>query len=378
MTWTKKSSAPTYFSLADAFLALITGDATWGWLVDWLTLVPNSGQNTADFCAEGPVFTEPLVVTDFIPTANPLDPRNAIKTAALAARIAAAARDRVFAAYCENPYAAGYQAPVCVAITAVGRGGSAFDSGLTIPAGASHVRITVTPQPIASASSDATIGVWFHNGSGLDLEGSFGAPGGTAVPFTGAVISRDGQHVYLYPYGGTADWSATICFEWDVPAGAVPHTPVAQPQPTGVSSPLRTVDPSLGGIAAELERVEFKLDTVWPLLQAVAAATIDLAGGLDTSVSLPAGTEFAVGDLRGLVVTVTGIPTEADIGFGVPQRLARLGYLNIGSADAWYPSVHLTHTPMLVRPLPPGATRVTVSQLPPGATATVRGILPLK
>lgn len=376
--WVPKATAPEYFSLADAFLALITGDPTWGWLVDWATLIPNSGQNTAEFCAEGPIFTEPLVITDFIPTSNPLDWRQAIHTTALAARLAAAARDRVFGAYCEQPYAGGYTAPVCRTVSAAGRGGSAYPSGMIIPAGASHFRITVTPNPLVSGGSGQGIGVWWHHGGGLVFEGTFGAPGGTGTPFTSTFDTYWGDEIYLYAYGSAADWTGQICFEWDVPSGADPYEPTAQPEPPGVGSPLRAVDPSLDGIAQELARHEFKLDTAWALLQTIAQSTVDLAGPTDAPATVTPGTDIAIGDAVAVVVTCSNVPDPMDVGFGTPQQVAKLGRINFGTPDAWYASQYLTHSPMLIRPIPLGATRITLTGINPTITATMAFIRPNK
>jgi len=376
-TYRAKSTAPEFFSLADAFISLITGDPTWGWLVDWMTLIPNTGQETAAFCAEGPIFAEALSFIDFIPSSNPLDPRNAIHTAALAARIAAAARDRVFGAYCEQ-----FTDPAdwCLETitTVTGPHTTQADVWVPFPAGSTSVRIGLQGQN--QGTGGANTAAFLTSDAGVaDLVNIHGYDAST-VTWSGAwegPFDR-GVHNYVYlsaKFDYIADWHIQFgpCFGEPVPYGPEP-----QPQPDGVSSPLRTVDPSLDGIALELERLEFKLDNLMPLLQLVAGATIDLGGPLDEPVDAPADEVIAVTDAVGYVVTITGIPDQADIGFGVPQRLARLGWINCGTDGAWYPSIPLTHTPMVVRPLPPGTTRLTITQLPPGAAAAVQAILPLK
>jgi hypothetical protein len=378
MPWQPKATAPDYFSLADAFLALITGDPDWGWLVDWLTLMPNTGVETAAFCAEGPIFAAQLVVTDFIPSFNPLDPRRGIQTAALMARIAAAARDRVFAAYCELPTAGSpttYGAETCFSVVAANRGGGSVDY-MTIPAGATKIRVrrnswsggTGGTRELRVTTWDPTNQtiVTSFNGteSGGALQGDFNLHAGNTT-------------VQAYPYG-TADYTGEFCVSFNNQATLTPHTPTEQLQPDGVTSPLRTVEPTLEGIALELEQLEWKLDILWPLVQSVAGATLDLGGPLDDAVDITPDTPLAITDAVGVVITASGVPEEMSIGFGVPQEVARLGLINFGSATAWFPSIRLTHVPMIIRPLPPGTTRITVSGIPPGITVTIAPILPLK
>jgi hypothetical protein len=378
MAWTPKPSAPAYFSLADAFLALITGDPEWGWLVDWLTLVPNTGVATAPFCAEGPIFADALVATDFIPSSNPLDPRKAVQTAALMYRISAAARDRVFGAYCEQLTDTGvgtwgaeitWVAPKSVADgTQVITNPRAFGAHAT----ATSVRVRMLSGPIPSSSSqDYRI---YHEPSGSVF-----------ASWNGGESTPTGYATHSWTNGDTiADISFTIAggatygISWNDGLSAEEHAPTDQPQPDGVTSPLRTVDPSLGGIASELERLEFKLDTLWPIVQSVAGATVDLGTPPIDPVDLVADTPLDVADAIGCVIAVSGIPSELDVGFGVPQRVARLGWVNLGTIDAWYPSIPLTHTPLVIRPFPPGTTRVSITQLPPGVSATVAMILPAK
>jgi hypothetical protein len=378
MAWQPKATAPDYFSLADAFLALITGDPDWGWLVDWLTLMPNQGMETAAFCAEGPVFTAPLVVTDFIPSFNPLDPRRGVQTAALLARIGAAARDRVFAAYCEIPSGttSGWTEIARITFTVPATPTLAVD-GSWNDSGGTHCRWhwhVTTPGTSYASWQSKLAGVNKYTKGGFPLSDYGPWPHDENITLSGGPFDS----IALQIVGGSGASGYLAVERLDAPFGATPHTPQEQLQPDGVSSPLRTVDPSLEGIALELEKLEWKVDTLWPIVQAVAGATLDLGGPLDDAVELVPDTPLAITDAVGVVITASGIPEELDVGFGVPQEVARLGRINFGTATAWFPMIPLTHVPMIIRPLPPGTTRITVGGVPPGITMTIAPILPLK
>lgn len=378
MAWTPKAAAPAYFSLADAFLALVTGDPTWGWLVDWLTLIPNTGQSTAEFCAEGPIFTSALGPADFFPTFNPLDPRRAIQTTAMGVRIAAAARDRVFGAYCEQAAVGAtgpivYDAPVCFEVSTDGQGA---DVRLltAVPPGRNWIRLS---SPDCPANQSRMLHAW----QGVDTGPTLSNIGGFAGTGPATLVSGTFYPINLYYYlYGTTGYSCSLCVEYgtDGASDPVSYTPTPQPQPDGVVSPLTTVDPSLAGIAAEASRLEFKLDTIWALLQSIAGSTLDLGGPVLEPTSVAADEVVAVADAVGVVVTVSNPPASLSLDFGVPQEIIRMAHLNFGTADAWFPSVWITHTPFVVRPLPQGTTRVSVTRLVPGASAELSFISPLK
>jgi hypothetical protein len=378
MTWTPKPTAPAHFSLADAFLALITGDAQWGWLVDWLTLLPNTGFDTAEFCAAGPQFADALVVTDFIPTFNPLDPRQLLHVAGLAVRYGAAARDRVFGAYCEQLTDTGLGTWGSETVWTAAK--SPADGTQVIvnphPFGAhplaTSVRVRMVSPPIpATSSQDYRI---YHEPSG-SVFASWN--GGESIPTGYSSHSwTNGDTIATISF--TIAGGASYGISWNDGVGSETHTPTPQPQPAGVTSPLRTVDPSLAGIAAELERLEFKLDNLWPLVQAVAGATLDLGGDTLEAQDVVADVPVDVAGAVGCVITTTGIPASRSTDFGTPQNVVKLAHLNCGTADAWYPSIWLTHSPFVLRPFPPGTTRITITDLPPGAASTIALIPALK
>lgn len=374
MPWVPKSTAPATFNLVDSFIALITGDATWGWLLDWLPYIVNDHFDTAAFCASGPQTVPDLSVAlgPSPPDRNPIAVVGKIVTASFG--VWAAARDRVFGAYCEfhepDPTTPGWSDYDCTTFTSPGP--FRADGLHAIPAGATRFRARVTtfggagmpPGELMGYNWPVTIvqnyGTW-SAGSGVVLEGDL-----KMAPYNGAIgieWANTGTHV-------------TECYSFYGPGLAPPSdwTVAPQPQPSGVLTPLTTVDPSLAGIAHEAELLEVKLDNLLSILQGIAGATLDLGGDLLAAADVTPDVPVEVGDAVGCVITSTGIPASRSLDFGTPQNIVRLGHINLGNADGWFPSIWLTHTPMLIRPFPAGTTRVTVTDLPAGTSCSIRMI----
>jgi hypothetical protein len=91
----------------------------------------------------------------------------------------------------------------------------------------------------------------------------------------------------------------------------------------------------------------------------------------DDPVDASGETPIDLVDANGIIVTLSGIPAEADIGFGTPPILYRVGRVTFGTDTAWFPSFELEHNPLVIAPLPPGVTRVVVSTRPPVAATVV-------
>jgi hypothetical protein len=335
-----------------------------------MPFITNDHFSTADFCAFGPTPPPDLSVAlgPSPPDRNPLSMVGKIATVGVS--LGLAARDRVFGAYCEltpEPSDVGWSDWVCSTFTSP----APFRvDGLTqVPAGASKFRARVTnlggggmpPGQLNGYDWPATIvsnyGTW-SAASGVVLEDFV-----KAAPYNAGIgieWANTGTHVTeCYSFYGAGLGAAT------------PYVPDPQPLPAGVLSPLRTVPPTLDGIAYEAQLLELKLDTMLAIIQSIAGATLDLGGPVDDAVDFPADTPLDVGTAVGAVITATGIPASRALDFGDPQNLVRLGHVNCGTATAWYPSIWLTHTPMVLRPFPPGTTRVTVTDLPPGCTCTI-------
>jgi hypothetical protein len=370
MAWTPKGTAPATFNLADAFLALITGDSTWGWLVDWLPYVTNDHFNTAAFCAAGPTVAPDLTVAlgPSPPDRNPLV--TAAKIASSIVAITMAARQRVFEAYCQTNTAS-WDTQQCVVVGTAGRGSVSMPSGIVVPTGATRVRVDITPKPIASASSDAGVSLWWYDPvtTNEPAFGEFGPPGGINTPYETDVGGVDGWQVWYYPRGSTDDWSATLCMSFLLASGAS-HPATPQPLPAGVLSPLRDVPPTLDGIAAEVASLEFKLDALLAIVQAVAGDTLDLGGDAGDPTDLAPDTPLDLANSAGAVLSASGIPASRSLDFGTPQNIVKLAKINVGNVDGWYPSIWMTHTPFVLRPLPQGVTKLTVTDITPGVTIT--------
>jgi hypothetical protein len=378
MAWTPKSTAPATFNLADAFLALITGDATWGWLVDWLPYVTNDHFNTADFCAFGPTPAPDLSV---LLTASPPDrsPLAVVaKIAALGAALTLAARDRVFGAYCHEVAAlvGGWGTPICKT-NVHGSDGWGPSIAWDVPAGATSARIR---QTAGSGSFNYQLRYYPHGvfagGNFTDMSPVLYA-NNTNWTTGYTIFGCVGGFFYLSDPPGSVGASETFCIEFNV-GDVADHVPAPQPEPAGLLSPLRAVEASLAGIAHEAELLEFKMDTMMSIIQSIAGATLDLGGPASDPADVTPDVPIEVKDAVGCILVASGIPASRSLDFGEPKNVVRLAHINLGTPLAWYPSIWMTHTPMIVRPFPPGTTKVTITDLPPGCSVTIQMILPTK
>jgi len=378
MPWQPKSTAPLSFDLASAFTALITGDATWGWLLAWVPLLGDIRFVTADFCANGPSQTGALEPEDFLTgSRNPIG--QLINNVTLAVKLRNAAYDRVFAAYCELPPAS---ADDCVLVghgtyvgpTNVGQT-AAFTNG-PVPAGTTKFRVT---------------NVTVNNVNPLFVElYCFTAAGG----YLGQIVPNDvsthqgGTTDVNNPYptcrlltcnvepsttGGNAAWDVMACSV----AFPTDYTPQPQPQPAGVLAPTTKVYTTIADLGAELDALELKSDVALQHLQYLAQFQSPPSTSSDAPIEVAADAPVDLAGAVGFIVTVASIPAEADELFGTPVRYHRIGRVTVGTDLGWYPSIDLVHSPLLVSPLPPGATKCQVNVYPP-ATATVTVLRPPK
>lgn len=378
MPWQPKTGSPATFRLRDEFLTLITGDASWSWLVDWLPTLPGDPVDTAAFCAAGP---HPAPDLSPILGASPPD-RNPFsvlaKTATLGVAVGMAANDRVFQALCENAdvLVAGWATPTLMPFNSVP--GGAQLPRLAVPAGATQLRWAMhdytgdltTGGPIQGYLMDAATGGSVVTG----LQSCPVGPGTLADSWTYACTA--GQYVQVNAYGPAA--TGTMSVEFNVIGAPTDYTPTPQPPITGMPA-LPTTGADLASIAHELDLQEAKLDFLTSLLQMVLRIDPGFPdAGADAPTDVVADVPSDIGTAVGFIFTVSGVPSGLDVGFGTPQQVDRLGRVTFGTATAWYPSIPLTHSPMVLRPLPPGTTRYSVSDLPPMVTCTVAAIQPAK
>lgn len=373
MPWTPKGSAPARFNLGAAVAALITGDATWAWLLDWLPLLPEVTIDTARMCAAGPVAVPAIDDSVFIGGDPALDIADAfLRLPRLYAALQALAQDRVFGAYCELLVGATvgcttfYEGPRGAAVD-----GHPIASDPIPTGGALDVRVTA----VSGVLSDHAVHFWQSNAGGDAIAEL--VPGGVHLGANGANTTVD-IHAYAYIFLQDAGedgviWRVELCGH---PAEVVDHTPTPQPQPAGAIPPTSGVYPDLAAVGKELDRQELKLDIVLGLLQLV----VDRGIAGPTSAGPPhAAADGAVvsPSAIGYRLDVVGIPAGAGEMFGDPVKYHKIGRYTLGSADGWLSAVEIQHNPELVAPIPPGVDRILVVMNAP-ATCTITPLLPIK
>jgi hypothetical protein len=378
MAWTPKSTSPVSFRLRDQFAALITGDATWGWLVDWLPYLPGDPVDTAAFCAAGPI--APPDLSPLLSASGPdRSPFSVLaKIATIGAAVGLAANDRVFQAYCENvhPLSGGYGDWIDVVVE--GTSGSIVHDTLSTP-GSTHAQVEILDGNWAGGTDGQINLTQVHFGGTTGDQNNYFhrvyndvIPTGVGTIGTLTLGTWDSIRVQTINH---AHMHVQIRFD-----ASTVETHTATPQPNTDNVPASPVTgATLVDIAAETDRLEAKLDFLLSLTQfgLRIAPTFPDAGPGDPADVAP-NTPTAIGEAVGLVITASGVPAGNDLAFGEPQEIADLGRINFGTAAAWYPSIPLTHTPMVIRPLPPGTTRYTVTGVPPSVTVQIAPILPAK
>jgi hypothetical protein len=365
-SWVPKSDAPPVFNLADEFLALVTGDTTWGWLQPFIYEIAGPIFSTADFCAKGPPSPpmEPLSLADFLmPTIGPNR---------LADKLTRIAYDRIFGAFCQGPASGDpseYGANTCSAIFSDhGSFGQDREHVLVvIPAGAVHC----IPS-IQSLTAGLAVLEWRANADGTGA-GS-GCTNGTAIGDDSAKVIPTGMHsITCWLDGGPG--SGVVCARFDGGAGSpIVHTPTPQPPVIGALAPTIGTYGSIPDLGAELDHLEDKLDqlrqSVAFIIQNIAAPSLAVDDTLPTD-PVPVGPGIPKPDKAvAAVVSLSAIPANASELFADPPKYARLGTITLGTARGWLPSFPLEHNPQLIAPLPPYVTEVRVFAFPP-AVATL-------
>jgi hypothetical protein len=361
-SWVPKSGTPSSFSLESEFVALVTGDAQWSWLLDWTALLGEISYDTSQFCAAGPSNVVPLSAADFLTSwQNPL---------VLAAKIRAAAHDRVFAAYCELPgtLVDGWGPPSCTHV----QGGAPLNTvGVpvgVVPAGATQVRIASWFDGYPGQNYGGN-GCWFLEGPAYSGGTSFFSDTVWGMETRAAAHATynttAGRTLYLFIGGGG---EGDLCLQFNA-AGVIEHTPLAQPPIVGPIPPAHGTYLTIPDLGLELDRQEYKLDQLRQTLEYLtlslnppdlSTAVVDTGAPIDgaTVVDVPAGAIAAV-------ITISAIPQQANILFTDPPKYARLGTVTVGTAAGWLPSIALEHNPQLLAPLPSWAKQVRVHTFTP-------------
>lgn len=368
MPWQKKSSAPSTINVGDAFTALVTGDATWGWLINWIPLLPPDTIQTADLCALGPSTAPGLTLGDFTAPMG-LDAGEILAhQIELANKLRVTVYDRLFGAYCElvtlDPAGVG-----CVSMP------FNHDVLLAIPTGVTTLKFT-------SPGAPAIYGRNRYHFEQRDASGGASLPDLGYFDFNQAVGTN---HTFTLA-AGARFWD---CGSEGAPVipldvlgcgpgvgGGSPttsgHTATAQPQPVGVLAPTTRSYPDIASLGAELDRQELKLETILSILTVSAQRTVVGPTIADPPVAATSGPVIQAGAI-GFRIDLANIPPGTDEKFGIPLKYHRLGRVTLGSANGWLPAIDLSQNPMLVAPLPPGVDRIQVACNPP-ATATITAL----
>lgn len=371
MAWTRKPGAPVSFSLAEAFAALITGDAIWDWLLDWIPALGYDLIDTDAFCADGPTGAEPLTFGDFqVSNRNPY--ATGANVGLLAVKIAGLAKDRVFGAYCENIPAAtsGWCTLVDVSWPITGDQTWAL-SGIHPPP---YAWTTVVPgeQLKISLSGPAITNLYWSHTSGTDIivagpnsnvVQTYTVPSGKTL--LGAAFRHSGTN-YTGRY-----WVQRVCMVPEV------HTPTPQPAPVGYIPPTSRTYDDIADLGDELDNLEQKLDRVQQLLYYLISRNLIPADALGEPEVVDDDEVVDVKGAVGVLVTLSGIPASVSLGFGTPVRLFKVGRVSLGNNDGWFADYEIEHTPFVIAPLPPGTTQMTVNVIPPIVASIVK-LLPQK
>jgi hypothetical protein len=376
VAWQPKAGVPASFDLAQEFLALITGDADWGWLVAWIPSLGLQDTYTASFCAAGP----PDYVFDpsiFAPVAGRTPVQTALNIAARIYAVSQLAQVRVFGAYCEQvtavgDYSSDYAERGCAAWPGF------WESGIMpIPTGATHMRVSYDDAVASDPAHGWAVRIRLYTSAGgagsTDLvEGHTGGAGVTSYHPGIFTIGGGFTHYGLFMIPEDA---GSVCVnalaEFDG-GGVAPFLPSVPPQPATYIAPAARVYDTIADLGAELDAQEFKLD----LLTGIAnflAGQVQLPGLAtdDPPVPVVPDTVVDITNAAGAIITLDSIPAEYDENFGTPPQLHHIGRIDIGTPDGWFQSIEIQHQVTVIAPLPPGATRLVVNANHPLAS-TIR------
>jgi hypothetical protein len=366
MVWTPKATAPTSFSLAEAFLALIAGDTTWDWLAPWIPLVPPAQYDTAAFCSAGPYPASSLTAVDFLQAvgSNPWGGLF-VGSSIIGQNVSAAAMDRVFGAYCQTTGAISWGPETCFTAVAADRGVSSVDY-MAVPAGSNFARARLSAWT-GPGSDDRHLQV--HSGGLtdspllLDVTSAHVVAGGDPI-----ALRSDAVNVNAYPYG-PADYSATFCVQFGTTGSVVTHTPTPQPMPPGVIQPPVGSYPDLDALGRALDALKLQQDFILSILTSLANQTPVPIGPPGPPAAIDTTSPIDVSEAAGIIITITVLPPSVDVVFGAPSTYQRLGTVIFSGGGAYAAPLPIRVSPQLVMPFPAGTTSV-VLQLALGAVGT--------
>lgn len=373
-TYIPKSTAPVSFNAVDAILSVIHGDPVWGWLEGYAHLYPNQYVSTAWFCAQGVQNAGPLNLGDLLNLAPLGTAEFFAGEQRIATKIIGALHQRLFMAMCvQESVAADWCQPIVSHV--VGPAGTQVDVFVAAPAGATDVQLGL--DGVNNGDQFSNTIAYVNDGPGTQNLIQIAGPVNTNQTWFGdwgSAHSLSGRsHLYLTAkYNYIADWHIRFG-----PCGAetIPYVAPDSPIPAGYTPRVVPPTATVADLAPLLFALEQKLEMLLPISAGILTNQLDTgtvqAEPLEVVTNSPIN---AVGWL-GFIVTLSGVPQQSDVSFGTPARYAKLARVNVGTEDGWYPPIEINVSPMIVRPMPPGGDRVSVTVDPP-ATATVTPILP--
>jgi hypothetical protein len=365
--WTPKPSAPVAFNGVDALLSIIHGDPVWGWLEGWVHLYPSSYINTTDFCLAGPWNVGTLNLGDLLNAAQPNTNDYVEGVARTEIKIIGALHDRLFSAMCEQASVGGICEFIDIHTTHLlvpYTGDFSVIGTIAVRPGVSYIRIVADTatnavalkvEPGISPAETLSPGGAYDHSYGPGAGNTSGLPALASIELLGA------------PFAAADLWIDLTVHQF-ADCEATPFDPAPQPQPDGYTPRVIPPTDTVADVGPLLANIEFKLEYVLNMVQGLSLATTPLPGGTTDVADLTPDVDVPVGDAVGAIFTASEIPASVSLDFGSPQNVIRLCHINFGNATGWYPSIWMTHTPFIVRPLPVGTTKLTTTAVIPGAT----------
>lgn len=371
MVWQKKAASPAAFNIVDALISAIHNDPVYGWMEHFAHLMPADYIATDPFCVAGPLPETLVTLTDLIGVADPMLPGYAESLANVRGKLWEMFHNRLFSAMCElsTPLTGGWNDEVCVDVVSHFWNTGAYVETAPIPAGATLWRWHVSPIP---AGADVSVTLSVKNAALTTTKYQQQQVVGTHGNYSPNVTVVAGDRVLVtVTHGAGGAWTFSFCSQTN--ATSSPWVGIPQPAPSGL--PARVVPPvaALADLSPLLFEIENKLSQLVPMAAATLVNQLDTGVVAAAAVAAPANTVVAALDWIGFVVTLANVPVEADVNFGTPQMYSEIGRISIQTAEGWYPPIPITVSPMVFRPMPPGAIGVSVTCDPP-ATATLTPI----
>jgi hypothetical protein len=343
LVWTKKSASPDYVNLAETVEALITGTPD-GWALPWWSLVDNRVVDVNAFCTLGPETCASLDINDFLIGLGAGEFAPAVILLGLRDKLSCWARQRLFAAYCENDLSSDWGSWTCFDLHAPDAG--QVDQFVAYPAGADQFQFKWGPA-IDHVGGSGQLNLYRSLG-GAPTEGTrFGRVEGNIATEQAPDIARTTGAFDSVYFSAKLGYEVHVCVRFH--GGAEDYVPPELVEPPGLVAPTPKTYTDIADLGAELDKLEQKLH--WVLDYAAAAASdkfIPLV--VDGSTEEPEPDEdIELGPQHlGVIVYAAPVTYETSLEFGDPPRLFHYGRILMGNGDGWLQPIDLTVQPMIV------------------------------